>query len=55
MIQTQNSVNQPISTLDSILSEMINRNERILPYQPLTNPYIYNSINWTKESWCFGN
>jgi len=55
MIQTQNSVTRPISRLDSIMSEMINENEENLFCQPLTNPYISNSIDWTQESCYFRN
>ena len=35
MIQTKNSVTQPINRLDLILSELINRSEGILSYQSL--------------------
>jgi len=45
MIQTQNSVNRPISRLDSIMSELINENEESLSCQPLTNSYIPKSID----------
>jgi len=49
MIQTQNSVTRPISRLDSIMSELINESEKSLSCQPLTNLYIPNPIDWTKE------
>ena len=49
MIQTQNFVTRPISKLDSIMSELINENEKNLSYQYLTNPYIPNSIDWTQN------
>ena len=49
-IQTQNYVTQPISRLDSIMSELINESEKNLSCQPLTNPYIPNSIDLTQES-----
>jgi len=55
IIQTQNVVTQPISRLDSIMSELINENEKSLSCQPLTNPYISNSIDWSQESCYFGN
>jgi len=45
MIQTKKSVTRPISRLDSILSELINRSEGILSCQPVTNPYISNFID----------
>ena len=54
MIQTQNSA-RPTSRLDLIISELINENEKNLSCQPLTNPYIPNSIEWIKESCYFGN
>ena len=44
-----------ICRLDSILSELINRSERILSCQPLTNPDISNSIDLTQDSCCFEN
>ena len=47
MIQTQNFVTWPISRLDSIMSELINENEESLSCQPLTNPYIPDSTDWT--------
>ena len=55
MIQAQNSVTRPISRLDSIMSELINENEESRFCQPLTNPYISNSIDWTQESCYFRN
>ena len=55
MIQTQNSVTQPSSRLDSIMSDLINESEESLSCQPLTNPYIPNSTDWTQESCYFGN
>jgi len=55
MIQTQNFVTRPISRLDSIMSELINESEKSLSCQPLTNPYIPNSIDWSQESCYFGN
>ena len=54
MIQTQNSVTRPTSRLDSIMSELINENEKNLSCQSLNNP-IPNSIDWTKESCYFIN
>ena len=36
MIQIQNFVTLPISRLDSIMSELINENEKIFSCQPLT-------------------
>ena len=55
MIQSQNFVTRPISRLDSIMSELINKNEESLSCQPLINPYISNSIDWTQESCYFRN
>ena len=55
MIQTKNYVTRPISRLDSIMSELINKSNKILSCQLLINPYISNSINWTQESCYFGN
>jgi len=55
MIQTQNSVTRPISRLDSLMSELINESEQSLSCQPLTDPYIPNSTDWTQESCHFGN
>ena len=55
IIQTQNSITWLISRLDSIMSELINVNEESLSCQPLTNPYIPNSTDWTRESCHFGN
>ena len=55
MILTQNFVTRPISRLDSIMSELINENKKSLSCQPLTNPYIPDSINWTQESCYFEN
>ena len=55
MIQSRNSVTLPIIRLDSIMSELVNMSQKILSYQPLTNPYISNSIDWTQESCCFEN
>ena len=55
MIQTQIFVTRPISTLDSIMSELINGNEKSLSCQSLTNPYIHNSTDWTQESCYFRN
>ena len=37
------------------MSELINKNEESLSCQPLTNPYIPNSIDWSQESYYFGN
>jgi len=54
-IQTQNSVTRPIIRLDSIMSELINENVESLSCQPLTNPYIPNSIDWTQKSCYFEN
>ena len=50
MIQTQNSVTRPISRLDYIMSELVNESEKSLSCQPLTNPYIPNSIDWSQEN-----
>ena len=55
MIQTQNFVTQPISMLDSIISDLINKSEESLSCQLLTTPYILNSTDWTQESCYFGN
>ena len=55
MIPNLNSVTQPISRLDSIMSDLINESEDNLSCQPLTNPYIPNSTDWTQESCSFGN
>ena len=55
MIQIQNSVTRPISRLDSIMSELINESEKSHFCQPLTNPYISNSIDMPQELCCFGN
>jgi len=55
MIQTQNSVTRPVNRLDSIMSDLINERKESLSCQPLTNPYIPNSIDWTQESCYFGN
>ena len=55
IIQTQNSVTCPISRLDSIMIDLINESEESLSCQPLTNRYIPNSTDWTKESCYFGN
>ena len=55
MIQSQNSVTQSISRLDSIMSELINESGKRLSCQPLTNPYIPNPIDWTQKSCYFGN
>jgi len=55
MIQTQNSITRSTSKLDSIMSKLINENEKKNSCQPLTNPYIPNSIDWTQESCYFGN
>jgi len=45
MIQTQNSVTRPISRLDSLMSELVNENEKSLSCQYLINPYIPDFIN----------
>ena len=37
------------------MSNLINESEEILSCQPLTNPYIPNSTDWTQESCYFGN
>ena len=55
MIKTQNSVTRPSSKLDSIMSNLIIESEKSLSFQPLTNPYISNSIDWSQESCYFGN
>ena len=46
---------QPISRLDSIMSDLINESEESLSCQPLTNPYIPNPTDWTQKSCYFGN
>ena len=55
MIQTQNFVTHAINRLDSIMSKLINRSEKILSNQPLINFYIPNPIDWTQESCFFEN
>ena len=55
MILTPNSVTRPVSRLDSLMSELINESEKNLSCQPLTDPYIPNSTDWTHESCHFGN
>ena len=55
MILNPNSVTRPISRLDSLMSELINESEESLSCQPLTDPYIPNSTDWTHESCHFGN
>ena len=55
MIPNPNSVTRPISRLDAVMSELISESEKNLSCQPLTNPYIPNSIDWTLESCYFGN
>ena len=55
MIQTQNSVTWPINRLDSIMNDWINESEESLSSQPLTNPYIPNSIDLTQDSCHFEN
>ena len=55
MIQTQNSVTRLISRLESIMSNLINESEESLSCQPLTNPCIPNSTDWTQESCYFRN
>ena len=37
------------------MSDLINESEEGLYCQPLTNPYILNSTDWTQESCYFGN
>ena len=37
------------------MSELINESEENLSCQPLTDPYIPNSTDWTHESCHFGN
>ena len=37
------------------MSELINESEKSLSYQPLTNSYIPNSIDWSQESCYFEN
>ena len=37
------------------MSDLINESEESLPCQPLTNPYILNSTDWTQESCYFRN
>ena len=37
------------------MSKLINENEKNLSCQPLTNPYVPNSIDWTQESCYFRN
>ena len=55
MIPNPNSATRPISRLDSLMSELINESEESLSCQPLTDPYISNSTDWTRESCHFGN
>ena len=55
MIPNPNSVTWPVSRLDSLISELINESEESLSCQPLTDPYIPNSTDWTHESCHFGN
>ena len=55
MIPNSNSVTRPISRLDSLMSELINESEESLSCQPLIDPYIPNSIDWSQESCYFGN
>ena len=55
MILNPNSVTRPISRLDSLMTELINESEENLSCQPLTDPYIPNSTDWTYESCHFGN
>ena len=55
MIPNPNSITQPISRLDSLLSKLINESEESLSWQPLTNSYIPNSTDWTYESCHFRN
>ena len=55
MILTLNSVTRPISRLDSLMIELINESEESLSCQPLTDPYILNSTDWTQESYHFGH
>ena len=55
MISNSNSVTRPISRLDSFMSELINESEESLSCQPLTDPYIPNSTDWTHESCHFEN
>ena len=47
MILNLSSVTRPISRLDSLMSELINECEESLSCQPLTDPYIPNSTDWT--------
>ena len=55
MILNPNFVTRPISRLDSLMSELINESEESLFCQPLIDPYISNSTDWTHESCHFGN
>jgi len=55
MILNLSSVTRPISRLDSLMSELINESEKNISCQPLTDPYIPNSTDWTNESCHFGN
>ena len=55
MIPNPNSVTRPISRLDSLMSELINESEESVSCQPLIDPYIPNSTDWTHESFHFGN
>jgi len=55
MIQAQNSVTRPISTLDSLMSNLINESKKSLSCQLLTNLYIPYSTDWTQESCYSGN
>ena len=55
MILNPNIITWPISRLDSLMSKLINKNEKNLSCQSLTDPYILNSTDWTHESCHFGN
>jgi len=55
MIQTQNSIPRPISRLDSVMIELINESKESFSCQSLTDTYIPNSTDCTKESCHFEN
>jgi len=57
LIQIQNTFSQDINRLEAQISQVANtyRNKKTLPYQPLTNPDIFNPIDLAQESRCFGN
>ena len=55
MIPNPHSVTRPISRLDALMSELIYESEESLSCQPLTDPYIPKSTDWTHESCYFEN